>query len=697
MAKSNNKQAQTGNNRPPGANPLKGNSAQQASTAPPRQMSARAMNLLSMAGIAIVTFIALKVSLLNQFTNWDDPGYVTNNPVIKGLSGAGLKEIFSTSIMGNYHPLTILTYAIDYSLSTLEPYTYHLDSLLFHLGTTLLVFYFVLLLTGRRVAAIITALLFGIHPMHVESVAWVAGRKDVVYGLFYMAACISYVYFTRATGSKKWSWYAGVVLLFLCSLLAKPVAVILPVTLLIIDLFEGYLFKGGTGLGNSTEFSGFKGLRINTAAILEKIPFLVISVVFGIRSMQDQKVFGALGTQGEKFNFIERIALGGYALVTYLWKAVAPVKLLCFYPYPLKENGSLPALYYVYPLVAAVILGAFVWVFRKNKGVIFGVLFFLINIALLLQFIPVGGAIIADRYSYIPYLGLFFILGWLASEWFEAGKNKQAGQVAVAMIGVYAIVLAYMANERSKVWYDGMSLWRDEIEVEPLRAPNGYNNLGFFYFSKFNNSVNPAERKVYYDSSYFLLNRAIQLQATFVNPYISLGELLRSNGQFEDAKPYYYKALKLDTTEMAANAYLGLAIVYSITQKFDSAYFCYVSTLRLKPYNPEAHSNYANFLDMTGRPDSAIVQYGIAMAQNPDIIPPYLNRGRALQRKGRCDEAMKDFEKAISMAPDMGELYYARSFCYRDRNQKALAIKDVEKARSLGFVRMDPAYLETLK
>jgi tetratricopeptide (TPR) repeat protein len=182
------------------------------------------------------------------------------------------------------------------------------------------------------------------------------------------------------------------------------------------------------------------------------------------------------------------------------------------------------------------------------------------------------------------------------------------------------------------------------------------------------------------------LNRAIELQPNFVNPYISIGELLRSNNQFDLAKQYYYKGLSLDKTDMGANAYLGLAVIYSITRRDDSAIFCYQQTLRLKPYNPEAHSNFANFLDMTGQKDKAIVEYGVAIDQNPDIFQPYLNRARAYQRMNKCDDAFKDFNKALQIEPKMGEIYYARSFCYDMKGDKAAAQKDREMAGKLGFV-----------
>ena len=666
-------------------------------------------NLLLMAAVLIATVAFLFPSLQNQFTNWDDPGYVLNQPIIKDLSEGGLGRIFRTSVMGNYHPLTMLTYAFDYSSANLEPFHYHLQSLLFHLGTTLLVYVFVLMLTKRPVAAVITALLFGIHPMHVESVAWIAGRKDVVYGFFYMAACVAYLRYHKKTAGNRILWYAGVLLLFVCSLLAKPVAVILPVTLLLIDLFQGrfaYLTEG-TGENRTVLFR----------TLIEKIPFFVISLGFGIRSVMYQKQFGALNTQGEKFNFFERIGLGGYALVSYLWKAVVPVKLLCFYPYPLKEHGALEAVYYIYPVIAAVLLFAVFWFFRKNKGVVFGTLFFLTNIALLLQFIPVGGAIIADRYSYIPYLGLFFVLGWVVSSLFEPSGSKQAGRLALGAVVIWALAIGVMANARCKVWYDAMSLWRDEIEVEPVRAPNAYNNLGFQYYNKFNASVDPNERKLYYDSSYLLLSRAIELQADFVNPYISLGELLRSNGQFPAAKQMYYAALaKNSDYDLEANAYMGLAITYSILlnqdmqlrsadnaiqadmiKNHDSAKYCYERTFGLKEYNPEAHSNFANFLDMTGEKEHAIKEYTMSIQQNPDSYTPYLNRGRAYQRMQNCAAAFKDFNAAIAMKPEIGEIYYARSYCYFQENKLPQALADVDKARSLGFRNIDEGYYQQLK
>jgi tetratricopeptide (TPR) repeat protein len=493
-------------------------------------------------------------------------------------------------------------------------------------------------------------------------------------------------------------FYILAALFFVDSLLAKPVAVVLPITLLLIDYFEKRSW--------------------NYYLLIEKIPLLAISVAFGFKSLQDQHKFGSLDTLNVDYNMLERIGLGGYALVTYLWKAVVPIGLANYYPYPDKVNGSLPVYIYIYPLViASALVFLFLMIFKKasvvpefdsirlnpwdrltsgNRVLGFGSLFFLVNIALLLQFIPVGGAIIADRYSYIPYLGLFFMAGWFVASFFEPGGNRPAGNMLLIATVAYSLILGYLSNERCKVWYDTTSLWTDEIKKEPERAPNAYNNLGFNYFNKYNESVNPADRKRFYDSSYALLSKAIQLQPTFVNPYISLGELLRTSGDFPRAKANYYKALTLKSFDEDANAYLGLAIIYAISHNFDSSKTCFQEALRLKPYFPEAVSNYGNLLDMTGQHDSALVWYGVAVSQNPDMYAPYLNRGRALQRMHRCEEAMRDFAKALLLSPDNGEVYYARSFCYAQKDNKPLALQDIQKAISLGFSQVDKNYFQAM-
>ena len=240
-------------------------------------------------------------------------------------------------------------------------------------------------------------------------------------------------------------------------------------------------------------------------------------------------------------------------------------------------------------------------------------------------------------------------------------------------------------------------------------VPSAFNNLGFEYFNRGNEAPDPKNKNLYFDSAVANLKEAIRLQPNFVNPYISLGEVARSRNNFPEAKFYYYKALSMCKTEETHNAFLGLAIIYCITGQqaavtgvspkpyFDSAQYCFRTAIQVKPFFPEAHSNYGNFFDMMQNYDSSYREYSLSIEQNPDMYASYLNRARLQQRHQKCDEAYKDFARALEVAPDNGEIYYSRSFCYAQKGDKRTALADVEKARSLGFQSIDPNYYNSLK
>jgi protein O-mannosyl-transferase len=633
-------------------------------------------NFVIPAIIGVLTFLFLKACLNNELTNWDDLGYIITNPLIKDTSPDAIKNIFSTEhpVMGNYHPFTILLYYFEYGKYGLEPWIYHFDSVLLHVLVTIAVYYFVRVLTHRTIAAMIVALLFGLHPMHVESVAWAAGRKDVLYGLFFILSMTCYIYYIRAAGSKKTLWYISVLLLFAISLLAKSVAVTFPVTLFAID----YLEKR----------------KITIWLLIEKIPHFGLSLLFGILSIKAQKDVGALGTLDAHFTALERFALGCYALVTYLWKAIIPVGLTNFYPYPLKLGDALAASYYVYPVIIIALAFA-VWRFaRHNRVIIFGLAFFIINILLLLQFIPVGGAIFSDRYGYIPYLGLFFILGWFVSEYFEVPAKVATGKILLGATLVYCLILGFMSSERCKDWYDSVSLWKDNIEKHP-EAPVGYFYLGQEYFTRYEKATSAAQKKAMGDSALMMFNMSVQRKPDYINPIICVAELQRNYGQIDDAKQTYYKALKINPKN--ESVYLGLAVIYSIKQQFDSAAYCFRTGLSLKPFAPEGHSNFANFYDITGKVDSSLKEYAIAIAQNPDAYIPYMNRGRIYMRQNKLDDALRDFNKSISLNPDSGESLYLRGKTYLLKGDKVKAAQDIKDAQAKGYTQIDPNIIQQLK
>jgi len=475
-------------------------------------------------------------------------------------------------------------------------------------------------------------------------------------------------------GSKKIGWYAAMLALFVCSLLAKPVAVTLPIVLFAIDYFEKR--------------------KLDMWLFLDKVPGLALSLAFGLLSVQAQRKFGAYNNLDIHFTFFQRIDLGAYALITYLWKAVVPVGLCCYYPYPAEAGGILPAWFIVYPLlVIALIAGVAIYA-RKNRVVMFGIALFMINIILLLQFVPVGSAILADRYSYIPYLGLFFIAGWYISEFFAMPKLQPYKIPVIVAVAVYCLILGVMSSERCKVWYNSITLWRDEVDKHP-ESPNAYNNLGAIYSDMIPASQTPQERKKNYDSSLYYLKGAIAIKPDFINPIICLGILQRTNGEIDAAKANLLTAQHIDNKN--AEVFLELGVVYSIKHQYDSALYCFRSAVTLKPFFPEAHSNFANYYDITGNLDSSLKEYSIAIQQNPDAYIPYLNRARIYTHLSKFDDAMKDFTMAVQKSPEMAEIYYSRSQCYNKMGNKALALQDANKAISLGYTQVDQNYVKSLK
>lgn len=652
--------------------PVSGNASPKAVGKKSTPAGGKYLEPLIVAGIALVTWLFYSNATENQFTNWDDLGYVLTNPLIKDSSAEGFKRLWSidSPVMGNYHPLTIVTYWWEYGKHGLEPWIYHFDSIIYHIITTVAVYLFAKVLTHNRIAASIVAALFALHPMHVESVTWIAGRKDILYGMFYMLACTTHILYIRSEKSRATMWFVLTIVLFALSLFCKSVGVTLPVVLLFIDYYEQR--------------------KLNFRLLLEKIPLFALSLTFGLLSVYAQKDIGALGTLDVKFTALERLALGCYALVTYVWKALIPVGMTNFYPYPTKVGESLSATYYVFPLIVAA-AGFLVWKYgRKNRMLIFGLSFFIINLLLLLQFIPVGGAIMSDRYTYIPYIGLFLITAtWVAKQF---DNNTSLAKPALAGSVGLCLAFGYLTHERNKDWYDAVTLWQDAIQKDP-QSPIGYFYLGQEYYTRFESALTQQDRQKYGDSAYYYFQMSVAHKPDYTSPIVCMGEYERSIGRLDDAKKHYLQALAIK--DESESAYLGLGVVYSIQQKFDSAGVAFRKALSMKKYFPEGHSNYANYLEITGRTDSALKEYEYSISQNPDAYIPYMNRGRIYIKLKQYDKAIADYSRASTIKPDNPEPYYMRAQCYALAGKKAEARRDLAEARRKGFSQVD-ANLEAM-
>lgn len=468
------------------------------------------INYLLLFPLLIITLAFYWPSLSNQLTNWDDQEYITFN---KNLADASFEKHFSEvpEVMGNYHPLTMVTLAWDYanaydeSTGIIDPVPFHRTNLLYHVLNTLLVYLLIFKLSKSNTAAAFTAAVFALHPMHVESVAWASERKDVLYTFFYLGGLLTWVHFID--GKNKVLTYVLTFALFILALFSKAVAVSLPLALLAIDYY--------------------RARKWNWKIVVEKIPFLVLSVWFGYIAIEAQRNFESL-SGNETWSLGERLLFACYGTTQYVIKFFAPFNLSCFYPYP-SPGYPLHFMYYAGPVFVAVIL-YLLYRYRRNREVMFGSLFFFITVALVLQIMSVGGAVMADRYTYLPYVGIGFIMGMMVDKVIQ--KKMAQKQMAVFVPFAFILLLSLLTWQRTLVWQNSITLWTDAESKEKL-SPKIYNNFGDAY--------NIAGE---YQKAIEMLDKAIVLNSTYPDAYYNRGRSWFFLNQLQKSVDDYTKAIE---------------------------------------------------------------------------------------------------------------------------------------------------------
>lgn len=483
--------------------------------------------------VLISAFFSFYPSLNNGFTNWDDYIYVVNNPVIKDFSLKGLSNIFTTFHRGLYKPFVFLSFALEYHFFQLNPFAYHITNLVFHLINCILVFVFIFILCANLRVAFISALLFGIHPLHVESVAWISERKDMIYSFFYLCSLISYLNFLKGKGMK---YYYSSLVLFIASLFSKPMGISLPFIILICD----YLL----------------GIKFDKKNLLQKIPFFAIIIVFVALTFNATKEFIY---NKPNFNALDNIFIACYGFLFYIVKLFMPFNLSAYYPYPLKTGNYLPVVFLLSPLaVISLLWGAFK-TSKYTKDIIFGIVFYLAVVLPALQLVPAGPAVTADRYAYISSIGIFYIVG-KAIVWLYSKKLRNIFLRAVVSVFLVFITAAllFLTRDRCKVWHDSMILWSDAISKFPdARLP--YQNRG------------PAYAELGdFDKAISDFKRAISLDPGHCGLYEDLGNAYASKGDFESAFSNYNRSLQIDPKN--GKAYYNRAVAYFIKKEYNKAW-----------------------------------------------------------------------------------------------------------------------------
>jgi tetratricopeptide (TPR) repeat protein len=591
-------------------------------------------------GLAAITLAVFGQTLHHEFINFDD-GDVNDNPVVaRGLTVKGVVWAFAQIHSDNWFPLNWLSHMLDSQLYGLNPGGHHLTNVLLHTATVILLFLVLRRMTGALWRSAFVAAVFAIHPLRVESVAWVAERKDVLSGLFFMLTLGAYARYAEIQSLKSEArnpatrntrhasrithhasrYYLLCVFFFALGLMCKPMLVTLPVVLLLLDYWPlRRLFV--PPLHHSTT----PPLRL----LLEKLPLLALSAASCVITLLAQHE--AIQSTGV-FSPSCRLANALAACLVYLGQMVWPAGLAAFYPYPL---SGLPAGEVMLAGMLLAGLSAFAWGRRRQQPwILIGWLWYLVMLLPVLGIIQVGGQSHADRYTYLPQIGIYLAVTWLVAGW---GAKRGVGRAFFA--GLMSVVLAALmvcAWRQTAYWKDSETLWTHAL------ACTTDNDVA-------NNSLGLAlSKKGRVDEAIACFQRALQINPGYGPAHASLGNMLLPRGRVDEAITHYQSALQIESSDAAVLGNLGIALFQK--GRVDEAIRCFQQALQIKP-DYAAHNNLGIALARKGRVDEAIAEYQKALAINSDFAEAHNNLGNALLQQGKVDEAIARFQQALQINP----------------------------------------------
>ncbi len=578
---------------------------------------------LYLAPVLILTFILFSNTFKNYFIiNWDDDGYIINNPMLKDFSWKSIVYMFSHFHLDNYHPLTTLSNAIEYHLFKLNAKPYHFNNLVLHLLNTTLVFYFIKQLIKNKEAAILAALLFAIHPMHVESVTWISERKDLLYTTFFLLSLITYNRFIKEEKKSLLIWS---VVFMLLSCLSKPAAVALTPVLFLLDYYSGK--------------------KIDLKSVLQKIRFLFLSLLFGVVALITQSNSGSMSMVAE-YSFIDKFFFVCYGLAFYIVKLFAPLHLSSMYLYPIKDNGLLPMEYYLAPILIVGLMFLIFKLKRIQKELIFGLLFYFFNLAMVIQVVPVGKAIVAERYSYVPYIGLFLIFSrvYVLIKKNELGNTQKKISVMYGVIALFVALFCVTTWNRNKDWKDSNSLFSSYIKI----YPDNY----YGYFAR------------------------------------GVGRTLQNDSQGAIAD--YSQAIKVDPQHDFLWYNRGVELE-KVNNKV-AAIADYTEAIKLNPKHSKSLYNRGNLKFMAGDLNAAIQDYTQTVLIDSTQAEAYCNRAIVNLNLKDTTKAFSDFTLSLQQNPKLVNALYNRAGLYIAKNNKTAACIDYSAAAKEGYENAQKLY-----
>jgi len=556
-----------------------------------------------------------------EFVNFDDTVYITENPAVRaGLSAKGVLWAFTSGHAANWHPVTWLSHMLDVSVFGLSPGAHHAVNLLLHLANTLLLFELLVRMTGREGSSGVVALLFAIHPLHVESVAWISERKDLLSAFFGFLTMLAYV---RYTASRKSRDYTFAALFLALGLMAKPMLVTLPFVLLLLDFWPLKRW-------HQTNDMTFHSL------VREKLPLFALSAVSGVLTLVVQRAWGAMEI-GHAIAFPERITNALVSYVRYIAKTILPLDLSLLYPHP-DAPGGLPwsTLEIAASLTLLFAITACVFLWRAQRHLIVGWLWFAGMLVPVIGIVQVGGQAMADRYTYLPLIGLFIMVTYGPNQWIERRSARRfAGLSALAVV---ACVLAFIAHQQTLVWRDSLTLLRHAATITPGN-PIIDNHYGL-----------ALQKNGQLDEAIRHYRRALMFDPKNAITHSNLGRAVHEKGHTEEAIAHYRRAIDIASDYTSALSNLGAALADQ--GRLSEATSAFERALETAPDSAKLHANLATVLRIRGEYADAIAHYGRSVELAPDSAATHHGLGVALLDAERPGQARISFERALAIEPD---------------------------------------------
>lgn len=539
--------------------------------------------------VLLITYWVFAPSNSFGFLLWDDDKYIVDNTE---LLSADYAKLSKATVAGNYHPLTLFTFKWNLNKGIPQPKAFHQWNNYIHVANTLLVFFLFLTYRSGPVVATAGALFFGVHPLHVESVVWISERKDVLYTFFLLLSWIAW----KNPFSWKWSIsYFLSLLLFIISCFAKGMAIVLPF-ILFLDVWF------------------LKSKEIRKKQTFRLIPFFIVSGIFAWLAIWAQETVGAI-RQSTDFTAFDKLFFPFYGLMFYLVKMIYPANLSAVYPYPFKIEGVLPWTYLISLPIISFLVGLLIWA-RKYKLLLFGFSGFLVALLPVLQILPVGNAITADRYFYLSSLPLTIGLFLTIRQFIPKDKSQ-----LVWLLILPGLIFISPARSRVMVWKDTFSLFTDVVNKYPQVAVGHY-NMGNILMND----------KMDYPAAIAAYQKAIEARPDYADAWTNLGVCLQHLKSYRDGVNCLLRAIAYNPKHVEAHNNLGVG--YEKLEKTDSALFHYRIAMGLNPGKVELYNNVGYALEKMNLLDSAQIYYTRALELKPDYAVAMVNLGNTLLRRG---------------------------------------------------------------